>query len=252
MNRLLLTAAVAASAAAMAPAAANAAGGALSVSPAIVEHTAARGATTPVTVVNSTNAPLKITVTPRPWAQSRSTGAVVPDRHRTLLSRLKVSARTFTLAPGGRRTVTVTVRSVPKSGSIYGAVETVGLPTGKAKKRGITAAYRLIGSLRLNPAASRRHLTVHASSLRRKGSALRLPVKNTGNTIGAVTGDVRITGARGTRAATVRATSIVPGATVDLPLGSTTGLPKGTYTVSVVLVKQGRTVLRSKRTLRVR
>ncbi|HWI71557.1 MAG TPA: hypothetical protein VNT55_06355, partial [Baekduia sp.] len=105
---------------------ADAAGGGLSVNPAVIEHTAARGDSAPITVVNSTSKPLKVTVTPRPWTQSRS-GAVAPNRHKTLLSRLAVSVRSFTLPAGGRRTVTMTVKSVPKSGSLYGSVETIGV-----------------------------------------------------------------------------------------------------------------------------
>jgi hypothetical protein len=44
----------------------------------------------------------------------------------------------------------------------------------------------------------------------------------------------------------------VPGATVDLGLGSTKGLPAGTYAVSVSLVQDGKRVFRSTRRLRVR
>jgi hypothetical protein len=232
------------------PVGADAAGGGLSVTPAVIERTAVRGDSAPITVVNSTSRPLKITVTPRPWTQSRS-GAVAPDRRRTLLSRLGVDARSFTLPAGGRRTVTMRVKSVPSSGSLYGSVETTGLPTG-APRHGITAAYRLISTLRLNPPASRRHLAVRASSLRVKGRAIALPVKNTGNTVSPVSGDVRVKGALGTRTATVHASPILPGATVDLGLGSTKGLPAGTYTVSVSLVQDGRKVLRTTRKLRVR
>jgi hypothetical protein len=231
---------------------ADAAGGGLSVTPAVIERTAVRGDTTPIMVVNGTSQPLKITVTPRPWTQSRASGAVAANRHETLLSRVGVSVRSFTLAAGGRRTVTMSVKSVPKSGSLYGSIETIGLPSGAPKKNGITAAYRLISTLRLNPPAVRRHLAVHASSLRLKGRSILLPVKNTGNTVTPVSGDVRIKGALGTHTGTVRATPILPGSTVDLGLGSTKGLPAGTYTVSVSLVQDGRKVLRTTRRLRVK
>jgi hypothetical protein len=230
---------------------ADAADGGLSVTPAVIERTAVRGDTTAVAIVNSTSKALKITVTPRPWTQSRS-GAVAPDRHRTLLSRVGVSARSFTLAAGGRRTVAMTVKSVPASGSVYGAIETIGLPGGPRKKSGITAAYRLISSLRLNPPAARRRLAVHAAAPRLSGSAIVLPVKNTGNTISPVSGDVRIKGATGTRTATVRARSILPGSTVNVALGSAKGLPAGTYTVSVTLTQNGKKVLRSSRRLRLK
>ncbi|HEY6758754.1 MAG TPA: hypothetical protein VI318_04665 [Baekduia sp.] len=229
---------------------ADAAGGGLSVTPAVIERTAVRGDTAPITVVNSTTQALKVTVTPRPWTQSRS-GAVVPNRRRTLLSSLGVSVRSFTLPAGGRRTVTMNVKSVPKAGSLYGSIETVGLPT-KTKKNGITAAYRLISTLRLNPPTSRRHLAVHASAPRVKGRTIVLPVKNTGNTVSPITGDVRIKGALGTRTSAVASSHILPGSTVDLGLGSTKGLPAGSYTVTVSLVQDGKKVLRSTRKLRVK
>jgi hypothetical protein len=229
---------------------ADAAGGGLSVTPAVIERTAVRGDTASIAVVNSTRQALRITVTPRPWTQARS-GAVAPDRHRTLLSRLGVSARSFTLAAGGRRTVTMRVKAVPSSGSLYGSIETIGLPTGP-KKRGITAAYRLISTLRLNPPKARRRLAVRASSPRVRGRAIVLPVKNTGNTVSPISGDVRIKGATGTRTDTVRTSAILPGATVNLGLGSTKGLPAGTYTVSVSLVQGGRKVLRTTRRVRLR
>jgi hypothetical protein len=229
---------------------ADAAGGGLSVTPAVIERTAVRGDTTSIAVVNSTRQALKITVTPRPWTQSR-TGAVTPNRHRTLLSRVGVSARSFTLPAGGRRTVTMNVKNVPSSGSLYGSIETIGLPTGPKKKNGITAAYRLISTLRLNPPRAKRRLTVRASSPRVSGRALVLPVKNTGNTVSPISGDVRIKGATGTRSDTVRARAILPGATVNLGLGSTKGLRSGTYTVSVSLVQDGKKVLRTTRRVRV-
>ncbi|HWI73605.1 MAG TPA: hypothetical protein VNT55_16730 [Baekduia sp.] len=253
MTRLSHLALAAASTAVLLPwslAGAGAAGG-LSVTPAVIEHTAARGDTAPITVVNSTSRPLKVTVTPRPWTQSRS-GAVVPNRHKTLLSRLAVNVRSFTLPAGGRRTVTMSVKSVPKSGSLYGSVETIGVPTAAKKKNGITAVYRLISTLRLNPPTAKRRLAVRASSLRLKGRAIVLPVKNTGNTVSPVSGDVRIKGAQGTRTSTVRASPILPGSTVNLGLGSTKGLPAGTYAVSVSLVQDGKKVLRSTRRLRVK
>ena len=47
-----------------------------------------------------------------------------------------------------------------------------------------------------------------------------LPVKNTGNTIDAVTGNVSVKDARGTRNLTVQAVKILPGKTVNIPLGT--------------------------------
>ncbi|HET6510307.1 MAG TPA: hypothetical protein VFG42_26170 [Baekduia sp.] len=230
--------------------AADAAGG-LSVTPAVIERTAVRGDATSVQLVNSTSRPLKITVTPRPWTQSRG-GAVAPNRHKTLLARVGVDARSFTLAAGGRRVVTLKVKSLPSSGSLYGAIETIGLPTAAAKKNGITAAYRLVSTLRLNPPRSRRRLALRASAPRVSGRSIVVPVRNAGNTVAPITGDVRIKGALGSRTGTVRATAVLPGSTVDLGLGSVKGLPSGTYTVTVSLVQDGKRVLRSSRRLRVR
>jgi hypothetical protein len=228
------------------------AGSGLSVTPAVIERTAVRGDTATVTVANGTSQKLKVSVTPRPWTQSRTSGAVAPNRHKTLLSRLKVSARSFTLAPGARRAISINIKSIPSAGSLYGSVETIGVPVGAPKKNGITAAYRLIGTLRLNPPAAKRHLAVHASALHRKGTTIVLPVKNTGNTVSPISGDIRIKGAAGTSTGTIRSTAILPGATVNLGLGSTRGLPKGTYKVTIALTQGGRKVLRTTRTLRVR
>jgi hypothetical protein len=225
--------------------------GALSVTPAVIERIAVRGDTASLAVVNSTNKTLRITVTPRPWSQSRS-GAVAPDRRKTLLSRLGVSARSFTLAPGARRSVAMNVKSLPASGSLYGSIETIGTPTGPARRNGITAAYRLISTLRLNPPSAKRHLAVRASAVRVSGSAIVLPVKNTGNTVSPISGDVRIKGASGTHTGTIAARPILPGATVNLALGSTRGIPKGTYTVTVALRQSGRSVGRVTRRLRVK
>ena len=224
--------------------------GALSVTPAVIERIAVRGDTASLAVVNGTGKTLRITVTPRPWTQARS-GAVAPDRRRTLLSRIGVSARSFTLAPGSRRSVAMNIKSLPASGSLYGSIETIGLPTGPARRNGITAAYRLISTLRLNPPSARRHLAVRASAVRVSGSAIVLPVKNTGNTVSPISGDVRIKGASGTHSSTIAAHPILPGATVDLALGSTRGIPAGSYTVTVALKQDGRSVGRVTRRLRV-
>jgi hypothetical protein len=225
--------------------------GGLSVTPAVIERTAVRGDTATIMVVNSTSKTLKITVTPRPWTQSRS-GAVAPDRHRTLLSRVGVSARSFTLSPGARRSVAMNIKSLPAAGSLYGSVETIGIPAGPARRNGITAAYRLISTLRLNPPSARRHLALRAAAPRVDRSAIVLPVKNTGNTVSPVTGDVRIKGASGTHSSTIAARAILPGATVNLGLGSTKGIPKGSYTVTATLRQGGRKVASLTRRLRVK
>jgi hypothetical protein len=254
LPRLVLAASAVALLAQLAPAGVTAtavADGGLSVTPAVIERTAVRGDTASIMVVNSTGKTLKITVTPRPWTQSRS-GAVAPNRTRTLLARVGVSARSFTLTPGARRSVAMNVKSLPAAGSLYGSVETIGIPPGPARRNGITAAYRLISTLRLNPPSARRHLAVRAAAPRVRGTAIVLPVKNTGNTVSPISGDVRFRGASGTHSGTIAARPILPGATVDLALGSTRGIPKGSYTVTVALRQDGRSVGRVTRRLRVK
>jgi hypothetical protein len=245
-NRILalsLTAAASVGAALAATPAALGAGG-LSLSPAVVEHAAKAGAVGTVTVNNSSAVPLKVTVTPRPWKQAPS-GAVAPDKGKSLLSKVAVSARSFTLAAGARKAIALTLKAKPAGGSLYGAVDVVGLPTEATKKRanGVVTGYRLIGSLRLTPAAPR--LRLRAGAVTARGGRLVLAVTNTGNTIDPVSGSIRLTGAAGGRTIGVAAQKVLPGATVELPLGSAKGLPKGRWTAKATLVQGGRTVLRA-------
>jgi hypothetical protein len=239
---LVLLLAVAAAALAATPAALGAGG--LALTPAVVEHAAKPGAVGTITVDNSSATALKVTVTPRPWKQARS-GAVAPDRAKSLLSRVGVSARTFTLAAGSRKAVTLTLRGAPSGGALYGAVDVVGLPAAATRRSssGVVTGYRLIGALRLTPAARRLHL--RAGAVRVRGGRIVLPITNTGNTIDPVAGSVRLTGAAGGRTVGVAATKVLPGATVELPLGSARSLPKGRVTARATLTQSGRTVLRA-------
>ena len=68
-----------------------------------------------------------------------------------------------------------------------------------------------------------------------------LPVKNTGNTIDAVTGSVSVKSALGTKNLTVQAVKILPGNTVNIPLG--TKLSKGSATAKVTLNQRGKKAL---------
>ena len=141
MNRPKILAAVAAAAGAAAltaPAGAAAPGAAaaqsgLSVTPSILETTARRGATTSTTVANTTGERLRITVRARPWRQTAS-GAVVANRSRRLRG-VGLSASRFTLSPGARRAVYVTMGRTPRSRSSFGALDVVG-------KRGQAAPRR--------------------------------------------------------------------------------------------------------------
>ena len=68
-----------------------------------------------------------------------------------------------------------------------------------------------------------------------------LPVKNTGNTIDAVTGSVSVKSALGTKNLTVQAVKILPGNTINIPLG--TKLSKGSATAKVTLNQRGKKAL---------
>lgn len=242
LNRTLVLSLTVAGALAATPSALGAGG--LALTPAVVEHAAKAGTVGTITVDNSSAAALKVTVTPRPWKQAAS-GAVTPDKAKSLLSKVGVSARSFTLAAGARKSITLTLKGKPAGGSLFGAVDVVGLPTAATKRSssGVVTGYRLIGSLRLQPSAKR--LRLRAGAARVKGGKVVLAITNTGNTIDPVSGSVRLTGASGGRTVAVAATKILPGATVELPLGSAKGLPKGRFTAHATLAQGGRTVLRA-------
>lgn len=246
MLRRLLLAVAAVSAMGAALPSAFAAGG-LSISPAILEHRATVGPVGTVVVSNTASTPLKVTVTPRPWRQARS-GAVSPNRSTTLRSSVKVSAASFTLAAGAKRSVTLSLAKKPSGGSLFGALEVVGAPTSKPSGNGITAKYRLISSLRLT-AAKPRH-GVRVGDARVSGGSAVVAVRNTGNTVDPVAGSVRLTGPRGTVNATIAAVRVLPGALVDLKLSSTSALPKGTYTATISLTQGGAKVATAKRTFK--
>ncbi len=233
--------------------AAVAAAGGLSLTPAILEQTARSNATGTVTVSNTTNRKLKITVRPRPWRQARD-GAVAADRRRTLDRYVRASTSSFTLNAGSKRTVGVTLRRVPARRSLYGSIEVVGRPT--KKRAGINVVHRLIGSLRFHPTRSARKLKLNAGTARvtGKGSkrALELRVRNGGNTIDPVGGSVVISGSRGGRSGGIASKAILPGKQIDLRVASLAGLPRGSYTASVTLAQSGRNRLSVTRRFRIR
>lgn len=254
MNRTLPLAIAAAALAGVALPQALAAGG-LSISPALVEHLAQPGAVGSIEVKNTTSVPLAIKVAARPWRQARS-GAVAPDRRKTLASQVRVSAGSFTLAPGARRSVGFTLLRAPSAGSLYGSMEVIGTPPKPKKRAGILAAYRLVGSLRLNPATARRKLSLRLSTPRVVGKgakrAIKVALRNAGNTVDPVRGTARVSGSRGSRTLSIADKRIVPGATVDLPLGAVRGLPKGSYRVRISLFQAGKPVLGTTRRFRIR
>ncbi|HEX5618005.1 MAG TPA: hypothetical protein VFX51_06270 [Solirubrobacteraceae bacterium] len=220
---------------------AAAAAGGLSITPAILEQRARRGAADTVEIVNSSDRKLNVTVAARPWRQSR-TGTVAADRRRNLSRFVRVSDSSFTLAGGARRTITVTLARVPAKDSLYGSLEVIGRPT--RPRKGVNVGYRLIGSLRFNPRAADRKLKLRAGAARvsgRKGNrSLTLQVSNAGNTIDPVGGDVVIRGPRGGRSSGISAVKILPGKRVSLELASLDGLRGGRYTAAVTLKQRGR------------
>ena len=223
------------------------AGGGLAVSPVRVDRTAAVGAVDNLTVANNTKAALAVTVKARPWIQS-STGTVSPNRRGTL-GAVGISEDAFTLAPGASRQVTVTLRSAPSGGYLYGALEVVGVPTDLAKRKGVVAGYRLLGPLRYNAATPVSSFTAGAAKVVGTGSkrTLTLSVRNTGNTIEPVSGSVRLKGALGTKNSSVPATRILPGKSIRLGLVSGSALRPGSYTATVRLKQAKKTTTLTKR-----
>ena len=131
----------------------------------------------------------------------------------------------------------------PPGRSQYGAIEVTGTPSGRAGN-GIKIAYRLVSSLRLDAPKGAQSFHARARGLVEQGSAkhgtLLLAVRNTGNTIVPIGGRVRISGSGHSLSANARAKTIVPGATVNVPLTELLGsLPRGRYTVTVSLSQGG-------------
>jgi P pilus assembly chaperone PapD len=248
MRRLAVLAAVLAAGAALALAtgghAATATGG-LSISPAILQQPAATGPAGPVTVVNRSDRTLQVTVAARPWRQT-SDGRMQADRARALPG-VAVAPAAFSLAPGASQAVSLNVTALPAGGALYGALEVIGLPPGAATAKGVVVGYRLIGTLRLTPAAPVHKLT---GALKVRGSAIELDVTNAGNTVDLVSGDVSIREARGTRSPAFGALRILPGRQVRLRLAK--GLSAGSYRTSVKLRQAGHTVLSLTAKLKVR
>lgn len=251
MFRSLAVLGAALAATAVAAETASAAGG-LSVTPSRLETTARAGAGGSVTITNSSSRKLRVTVRARPWRQS-SNGALAANRSRRL-GRVRVSASKFTLAAGTSRSVSVRLRRVPARRSLYGALDILGKPV--KRRSGINVAYRLVSSLRFNPAAGRRKLRLSAGNAGTTGSGssrmLVLRVKNRGNTVDPVGGTVSITGARGGRTGGINPQFIVPGKSIRLKALSLSGLRKGRYTAAITLSQAGRNIVSVTRSFRIR
>jgi hypothetical protein len=202
-----------------------------------INRKAETGAADKLFVMNQSKSALDVTVHARRWTQA-SDGVTVPKR-RGSLAGVKVDEERFTLAPGARQEVTVTLNSVPSSGYLYGALEVTGLPADLDERKGVVAGYRLVNALRYTPANARSAIKVGRLKVVGKGKAraLTLAVRNTGNTLDPVSGSVRLKSAFGTRNASVTPIRIVPGKTVRLPVLSGSALRPGTYRATISLTQ---------------
>lgn len=227
------------------PTARTAQTGGLSISPAVMQHAPQPGPLGTMTVTNRSAAAVAVTVTPRPWTQSAS-GRFAANRRATL-SQVRVSAPSFTLAPGAEQRVEVSLTgSAPAS--LYGALEVVGLPPDAATRKGVVVGYRLVGSLRLPP--KQKKFSLAAGAVKRVGSAAVLPITNTGNTIDPIEGRITVKGARGTQNNDVEDLRILPGKKVNIVLA--TGVRSGSYSATVTLEQGGTKLLTAKRKFSVR
>jgi hypothetical protein len=212
--------------------------GGLSVTPAVLEHRAQLGGVGSFTLNNTTKESLRVTVTVRPWRQQLN-GTVISDPRANLTRYVRATRRSFTLSAGAKTPVSFRMVRRAPSGSLYASVEAFGKPTNTKGRKGIIPQYRIISSLRLNPARKTFKLRTGAAQVR--SGALVLPVRNLGNTIEPVSGTFKLSGA-GTRTGTIAGVKVIPGKLVGLSLGSARGLKKGTYTVTASLVQAGKRV----------
>lgn len=221
--------------------------GGLAVAPLKVDRAAAVGATDSITVSNRSQETLSIEVKARPWTQSSTTGDVAPNR-RGSLGGVRVTGGSFSLAPGQERAVDVALVSAPSGGSLYGALEVVGLPADVKTRKGLVTGYRLVGPLRYQPAE--KTYSLRASAARVRDGKIVLPVRSRGNTNAVVSATAEIRGATGTKRGSARA-AILPGKQVNLALLSAKSLRAGTYTVKARL-KQGTQTTTVTKTVRVK
>jgi hypothetical protein len=150
-----------------------------------------------------------------------------------------VSDAKFTLAAGASKVVDVAVTT---GASTFGGIEVIGIPS-DAPTKGVIAGYRLISSVRLDPASRVYDVKAGKAKLVGKGSkrALVLPVKNAGNTVEPISGSVSLKGPLGTRRSELGSVRILPGKTVNALLSSAKKLSSGSYTATVTLKQGGKT-----------
>jgi hypothetical protein len=221
-----------------------AAAGGLKVVPALIDKPAAAGEIAPMTVTNNSAKSVDVKIAARPWVQS-SSGAVSVNRRKTL-SGIELSEDSFTLAKGAKKQITITARS---DASMFGGIEVIGVPTGADDQDGVVLGYRLVSTLRLNPATPVLSLVASNPKVTGSGSerAVVLPVKNAGNTVQPVSGSVRLKSALGTRQRDLDSLRILPGKRVNVLLSSTSSLNPGSYTATIRLTQGGKTTTLTKK-----
>jgi hypothetical protein len=217
---------------------AHAAAGGLSVTPAVLEHQAKVGKVGSLTLNNTTNETLRVTVRVRPWLQQLN-GNVFTDPRSTFSRYVRATRQSFTIAGGAKVPVNFNMLRRTSSGSLYGNVDILGKPVNTKGRKGIIPQFRLISSLRLHPARASVRLRTGAAQIR--GGAFLLPVRNLGNTIEPVGGTYKLSGP-GTRSGSIAAVRVIPGKLVGLNLGSTRGMKKGRYTITASLLQAGKRV----------
>jgi hypothetical protein len=172
----------------------------------------------------------------------------VSVNRRATLRGVSVDTKSFTLAAGERRLVTATLTAAPSAGSLYGALEVVGLPSDATTRNGVVLGYRLLGTIRILPSSPRIRLA--AGSPKASNRTAVVAVRNRGNTVNPVTGRITLRGAGGTRTRTVQAVRILPGESVNIPLASK--LSPGSYKATIRLRQGNRTALSATKRFRVR
>jgi hypothetical protein len=231
---------------------AAAASGGLSIRPDTVEHLAKKGQAGKITVKNTTNGTLKTTVTVRPWRQNRFNGNVSPNYKANLTPYVVATVRSFKLGAGKSRVVTIRVRRTPPHGSLYAGLEVFGKQTKKKPRNGIIPQYRIVGRVRLDPKKRRPAARLGTANLvgKGKGRTLIVQVRNTGNTLDAVSGTANITGPM-TRTVNLTPVSIVPGQVVYVKAMNVSKMKRGFYHVQFN-VTQGTRHYTAKRIFRLR
>ncbi len=214
---------------------AHASAGGVQLTPATVETTAKRGTIGAVTVKNTTTDILRVQVRVRPWNQNRTTWAVSPNLKATFTHYVKATRSSFTLKPGSR-TVTLKMVRMPRGRSLYGGIEVFAKPRNAKARNGIIPQYRVVGRLRLNPAAKRPNARIGNMDVVGAGRnrVMILAVRNIGNTLDAIGGSVSVSGPTA-RNGNVTPVAVVPGQVVYLKGANVNGMKRGSYTATWTL-----------------